>query len=169
MRKILMFGNSGSGKSILARKLCAGTGLAHLDLDTLAWQPTSPPERKPLNESQIEIENFIDLNDGWVIEGCYTDLLEMAVAESNEMIFMNLPINACLANTRNRPWEPHKYESKQAQDANLEMLLSWVSQYSERTDTYSERTDTFSESAHYDLFVKYPGKKTMFTSNNQNT
>ena len=40
MRKILIFGNSGSGKSTLAGKLCAGNGLAHLDLDTLAWQNT---------------------------------------------------------------------------------------------------------------------------------
>ena len=90
MRKILIFGNSGSGKSTLARKLCAGNGLTHLDLDTLAWQPSSPPVRKPLDESRIEIENFIDSNEGWVIEGCYTDLLEMAVAESILIILWNL-------------------------------------------------------------------------------
>ena len=158
MRRVLIFGNSGSGKSTLAKKLCADGGLAHLDLDILAWQPSSPPQRRPLGESQIEIEKFIESNNGWVIEGCYTDLLEIAASESDEMIFMNLPIEACLENARNRPWELHKYESKQAQDANLEMLLSWISQY-------SERTDTFSESAHHDFFSQYPGKKTMLTSN----
>jgi len=162
LRKVLIFGNSGSGKSTLAKKLCAENGLAHLDLDILAWQAASPTDRRPLDESQHEIEQFIRANDSWVIEGAYTDLLEMAVSGSNEIIFMNLPAKACLANARNRPWEPHKYESKKAQDANLEMLLNWIAQYYERTDTYSE-------SVHNEFFEQYTGKKTMFTSNHQST
>lgn len=132
-----------------------------MDLDTLAWQASTPPERKPLDDSQSEIEKFVDSNEAWVIEGCYADLLHMAVSKSNEMIFMNLSIETCLANARNRAWEPHKYESKQTQDANLEMLLKWIAQY-------SQRTDTFSESSHSALFSEYPGKKIMFTSNRNN-
>ena len=72
MAKILIFGNSGSGKSTLARRLRETHGLAHLDLDTLAWKPTSPPERKPNEESAQEIQAFTASNETWVIEGCYT-------------------------------------------------------------------------------------------------
>lgn len=158
MRKILIFGNSGSGKSTLAKKLCCTEGLAHLDLDTLAWAPKSPPERRALNESKYEITEFINSNSGWVIEGCYSDFLELVVPQSNEVIFMNLPVEACIANARNRQWEPHKYDSKAAQDANLEMLIDWISQY-------SERADTFSEVAHKELYEKYTGRKSVFTSN----
>ncbi|WP_415071942.1 AAA family ATPase [Hyphomicrobium sp.] len=43
MQRLLIFGNSGSGKSTLARQLAQERGLAHLDLDTLAWQPGMPP------------------------------------------------------------------------------------------------------------------------------
>jgi len=162
LRKILIFGNSGSGKSTLAKELCDSYGLSHLDLDTLAWEPTSPPKRKPLIESEQEIFIFINSNSGWVIEGCYSDLLEMAVPQSNEIIFMNLPVEACIANAKSRPWEPHKYDSKKAQDANLEMLIDWIAQY-------SERVDTFSEVAHNELYEKYSGKKTMINSNKRNT
>lgn len=158
MRKVLIFGNSGSGKSALAKRLCAADGLSHLDLDTLAWQPTVPPERKPLTESESEISSFIDSNKSWVIEGCYSDLLEIAIPFSNEIIFMNLPIESCIENARNRPWEPHKYESKEAQDSNLEMLIDWISQY-------SKRTDTLSEASHTALYEKYSGNKCMITSN----
>jgi len=133
----------------------------HLDLDMLAWLPTSSPERKSLDQSRAEIEKFIDSNESWVIEGCYTDLLEMAASECSEVIFMNLPVEECISNARNRPWEPHKYESKKAQDSNLEMLLDWIVQY-------AQRTDTFSEKAHTDFFENFPGKKTMLTSNRQN-
>ena len=158
MRKVLIFGNSGSGKSTLARRLSAEEGMAHLDLDVLAWLPTEPPERRPLSESRADIDRFIAQHDSWVIEGCYTDLLELAAAESSEMIFMNLPVAVCRENARNRPWEPHKYDSKAAQDANLEMLIDWISHY-------PDRSGTFSESAHRQLFANYTGKKTLITSN----
>jgi adenylate kinase family enzyme len=158
VRKILIFGNSGSGKSTLAKALCDSEGLSHLDLDLLAWKPVSPPERKPLAESETEISAFINSNTDWVIEGCYTDLLEIALPFSNEIIFMNLPIELCIENAKNRPWEPHKYESKEAQDNNLDMLINWISQY-------SRRDDTFSESSHKHLYKSYSGKKSMFTGN----
>lgn len=152
MRKILIFGNSGSGKSTLAKELCAKYALGHLDLDTLAWLPSSPPTRKPLIDSQKDIAIFIASNEGWVIEGCYSDLLELAIQQSNEMIFMNLPVEACIHNAMNRPWEPHKYESKEAQDANLDMLIDWIAQY-------PERKDTFSMAAHNKLYEQYDGKR----------
>ena len=118
MAKILIFGNSGSGKSTLARRLRETHGLAHFDLDTLAWKPTSPPERKPNEESAQEIQAFTASNETWVIEGCYTDLLKLVEAQSTEIVFMNLPIELCIANAKARPWEPHKYDTKQAQNDN---------------------------------------------------
>lgn len=39
MSNILIVGNSGSGKSTLATRLERELGIAHLDLDTLAWLP----------------------------------------------------------------------------------------------------------------------------------
>ena len=158
MRKIVIFGNSGSGKSTLASDLREANNLPHLDLDAIAWELTSPPERKPIAESKREIDAFMNSNSQWVIEGCYSDLLEIALPESNEIIFLNLPIENCISNAKKRPWEPHKYESKAAQDENLSMLIGWIAQY-------TERTDTFSKSAHEALFNGYKGKKTMYNNN----
>tara|TARA_R110002110_G_scaffold66978_1_gene183023 strand:- start:121801 stop:122208 length:408 start_codon:yes stop_codon:yes gene_type:complete len=134
--------------------------MAHLDLDSLAWQKTSPPERSPLAVSELAISDFISCNENWVIEGCYSDLLEIALPFSNEIIYMNLSVEACIDNARNRLWEPHKYSSKEAQDNNLEMLIAWISQY-------RERTDTFSELAHKELYERYSGKKSTMTENDK--
>ena len=103
MRKILIFGNSGSGKTTLAKKLSNSHKLGHLDLDPLAWKLTNPPEMKPLAESEEEIRRFMGNNAEWVIEGCYTDLLELVAAESSEIIFLDIPIEQCISNARNRP------------------------------------------------------------------
>ena len=158
MKKVVIFGNSAAGKSTLAKKLSSAESLAHFDLDLIAWQATTPPLRKPISESKEEIGVFLAENDAWVIEGCYTDLIEIVVPKATELVFLNLPVDACIANAKRRPWEPHKYESKQAQDANLTMLLDWITQY----DT---RADTFSRSAHQALFDAYEGIKTMYTTN----
>lgn len=100
MQRVLIFGNSGSGKSTLAARLRDEQGLAHLDLDGLAWLPTTPPERRPLAESGQAVSEFVAAHDSWVIEGCYTDLLELAAPLATEAIFLNLPVALCQANTR---------------------------------------------------------------------
>ena len=161
MRKVVIFGNSASGKSTLAKQLCESEKLAHLDLDRHAWTIASPPERKPLSESRQEIEQFTALNPSWVIEGCYSDLIEMVLPKSSEIIFLDISVKDCIANAKNRPWEPHKYESKEAQDANLEMLIDWIARY-------SERNDTFSSASHEQLFNNYSGKKTRYTNIERN-
>jgi adenylate kinase family enzyme len=152
MNRFLIFGNSGAGKSTLARKLSQQHHLAHLDLDILAWLPKTPPARRPLVESSLDIEAFISGNPGWVIEGCYADLLAVAAPHCSELIFLNSGIEACVSNCRSRPWEPHKYSSKEAQDANLDMLVGWIREY-------ATRTDEFSLSAHRRLFDGFKGKK----------
>ena len=77
MRRVLAFGNSGSGKTTLAAALRRDHGLAHLDLDTLAWHPTSPPVRRDLADSVRDIRAFTARHDAWIIEGCYADLLAL--------------------------------------------------------------------------------------------
>jgi adenylate kinase family enzyme len=157
MRKIIIFGNSGSGKSTLAAEL-RDEGLAHLDLDVLAWLPSHPPERRPMNEAYEKIQNFIKQNDQWIVEGCYVDLLELVKPLATEAIFLNLPAHLCQQNAMNRPWEPHKYASKKAQDDNLAMLLDWIARY-------MLRTDTLSYSAHSALYESFQGEKTEILCN----
>ena len=92
------------------------------------------------------------------VEGCYADLLALAVPQATEMIYLDLPTPLCIENARARPWEPHKYPSKAAQDANLNMLIDWIGQY-------DQRQDCFSRSAHDTLFRRFTGRKRRYVSN----
>ncbi len=159
MQKIVIFGNSGSGKSTLARQRAELLGCVHLDLDTVAWDMSGDtPVRHPLADSESEIAPFLNRNKSWIIEGCYADLLNLVIPQATEIIFLNPGIETCIANCRNRPWEPHKYESLTAQNANLEMLVSWIEQYPQRDDEFSLR-------AHQELFAAFSGAKREYTSN----
>ncbi len=158
LSRVLIFGNSGSGKSTLAKSLSQSEGLVHFDLDTIAWLPINPPERAPISGCAEQISQFLAAHQAWVIEGCYGDLIELVTAEATEVIFLNLEIDDCIFNARNRSWEPHKYESKKLQDANLDMLLGWIA-------TYRSRDDTCSFATHSALFERFQGKKKMITKN----
>ena len=158
MPKILIFGNSGSGKTTLARELCGEHKLAHLDLDTLAWQDSTPPVRKPLADSKAQIDAFTNANNSWVIEGCYADLMLFTQAASDQLIFLDLSIEQCIENAKSRPWEAHKYPSKQAQEQNLPMLLDWIA-------NYSRREDCFSRTAHLLFYQQYQGDKRIIREN----
>lgn len=140
----------------MANYLATTEGLGYLDLDTVAWLPELPPKRMPLDESMGLITEFVDQYEGWVIEGCYADLLELLEEDANELIFMNLPAEDCVANAQSRPWEPHKYSSKASQDKNLEMLTQWI-------HDYAHREDACSLSAHQAFFERFTGKKTQLS------
>jgi adenylate kinase family enzyme len=157
MRRVVLLGNSGSGKSTLATRLARERHLRHLDLDTLAWEPETPPRRRPLDDSAREIEAFMDAGYAWVIEGCYADLLETPLPRCTRLLFLNPGVEACIANARARPWEPHKYPTREEQDANLEFLIGWIRDY-------ETRRDEFSLAAHRALFDRFTGEKLELTS-----
>lgn len=158
MKRIVIFGNSGSGKSTLAKKYSAKYDLPHLDLDTLAWKNTIPPERRDIEESTIEIRKFLYNNSKWVIEGCYSDLLGVVTKKASKIIFLNPGIETCINNCKQRLWEPHKYSSIEEQNKNLEMLLNWVRDY-------TIRNDEFSFQSHNKLYEKFSGEKEQLNSN----
>ena len=101
---------------------------------------------------------FLEAETDWVIEGCYMDLLETVASKSTEIIFLNLPVEQCIENARNRPWEPEKYETKAAQDDFLDQLIDWIA-------LYPKRSDDLSLEAHVRFYENYTGKKRMYVSN----
>ncbi len=158
MERILIFGNSGSGKSTLAKMYSTKYKVSHLDLDTIAWENTIPPIRKPVEESNIIIKNFLSENAHWVIEGGYSDLLSIVTNETNKLVFLNISKETCINNCKKRPWEPHKYDSMEEQNKNLNMLINWVKEY-------YERNDEFSFVSHIKLYKEFSGNKVEYTSN----
>src|SRR3954466_2111869 len=150
--RILIFGNSGSGKSTLARTLAAQHRLAHLDLDSIVWEPSQIAVQRSADAIAGSLHQFCSEHDAWIIEGCYGELIEVATKHCTELIFLNPGVEACLANNRRRPWEPHKYASIEQQDTMLEALQAWVADYYARTGRWSYE-------AHRRIFDGYTGRK----------
>jgi len=150
--KFALLGNSGSGKSTLAARLAREHGLVHLDLDTVAWEPGQVAVARDPEVARGDVRRFCSENASWVVEGCYASLVEAALAFGPELVWLDLDVEACVANCRARPFEPHKYASCEEQDRHLEFLIAWVRGYGERDGELGRRE-------HARLFDAYRGAK----------
>ena len=153
--KIVLLGNAGAGKTTMAKQLMGEQAIAHLSLDQIAWNQSVT--RKPLAESITLLENFIEIHDQWIIEGCYGDLVEAALPHCDELRFLNPGVNVCIAHCRQRPWEPDKFSSPEAQQSMLTTLIDWVKDY-------ESRTDEFGLKRHREIFETFTGNKREYQS-----
>jgi adenylate kinase family enzyme len=150
--RVAVVGNSGSGKSTLASEIASAHDVATLDLDTVAWEPGKVAVPRDASAAASDVRAFCESHPHWVVEGCYAGLIGVAIERSPILLFVDPGVEACLSNCRTRPWEPHKYASKDEQDRKLEFLLSWVCDY------YTRDGD-LSLGAHWALFEAYRGPK----------
>lgn len=155
--RLLVFGNSGSGKTTYARALANQHGLEHLDLDSIVWEPGQVAVKRPKADVRASLEDFLANHATWVIDGCYGELIEAACPACTELVFLNPGLEGCLANNRRRPWEPEKYATAEKQDAMFKGLQDWVTSYYDRDDAWSYR-------AHRAIFDAHAGPKTEHTT-----
>jgi adenylate kinase family enzyme len=158
--RVAVLGNSGSGKSTIAHWLARRSGAALLELDTVAWEPGKIAVARPPEAAKSDVRAFCSGHDRWVLEGCYADLVRIALEFSPRLLFLNPGKEQCLANCRSRPWEGHKYGSKEEQDKRLSYLLAWVREY------YT-RDGEMSLSGHRACFDEYMGTKAELTTQPQ--
>lgn len=156
--RLILLGNAGAGKSTMARRLMGSANIPRLSLDEIAWDEGFPsPRRKLLEQSLTLLHQFILSNDQWIIEGCYSDLVEAALPHCTELRFLNPGVETCVAHCNRRPWEPSKFSSAEEQNAMLTRLIPWVKEYETRDDEYGLKQ-------HRRIFDGFSGPKREYTS-----
>lgn len=99
VKKILVIGCPGSGKSTFARKLRDATGLPLYYLDMLYHRPdrsTAPREEFDAVLAEILAE------DEWIIDGNYLRTLPLRLAACDTVFFFDLPVEQCLEGAASR-------------------------------------------------------------------
>jgi len=105
MRRVLVIGPGGAGKSTFARALAERTGLPLIHLDTLYWH--SGWVATPNEEWDRTVQELIG-RDRWIMDGNYGRTLSVRLAACDTVILLDLPRHVCLWRVTRRWWRYRK-------------------------------------------------------------
>ena len=94
MKKIIVIGCSGSGKTTFAEKLRDKLGLPLFYLDAIWHKPDKT--HIPREEFDARLTEILD-GESWIIDGNYSRTIERRIAACDTVIFFDLPTETCLA------------------------------------------------------------------------
>lgn len=94
MKKILVIGSSGAGKSTFARRLGERTGLKVIHLDRLYWKPNWVETTDKDVWKKVVREALA--GEAWIIDGNYGGTMEMRLEKCDTVIFLDLPRALCV-------------------------------------------------------------------------
>ena len=99
MKRVIVIGCPGSGKTTFAEKLNKKTGLPLYHLDAIWHKPdkTHIP-REEFDQRLLEILAA----DEWIIDGDYGRTVEMRLKECDTVFLFDLPTEVCLQGARDR-------------------------------------------------------------------
>ena len=98
--RILIIGYSGSGKSTLAKKLGEIYNINVLHLDNAAFNKDFT-QRNDEEMTHI-VQEFLDSNDSWVIDGNYTRICKERFEIADKIIYLNFNRIFCYFSALNR-------------------------------------------------------------------
>lgn len=93
MKKIMVIGSPGAGKSTFAFKLSEKTHIELFHIDKLFWKPNWI--HISTDELQEKLKEIMAL-DSWIIDGNYSGTMEMRLREADTVIWLNYSIITCL-------------------------------------------------------------------------
>ena len=121
MKKILVIGSGGAGKSTFARRLGDLLNLEVIHLDRLYWKPGWV--ETPKSEWRTIVEGLLD-RDAWVMDGNYSGTLDDRTAACDTIVFLDLPRSICLWRVLKRLIR-HRNESRPDMAAECPEHFNW--------------------------------------------
>ncbi|MES1240660.1 MAG: adenylate kinase [Acidobacteriota bacterium] len=110
MLRMVVLGNSGGGKSGLARRLAPSLGLPCFDLDAILWRPAW--QLAPAEVYQAEHSRLI-AEEGWLLDGLgLPDSIPSRLARATDVVLIDLPLwmHFWLAAERQVEWAAGRLE-----------------------------------------------------------
>ena len=156
MERIVIIGNSGSGKSSLARRLSDRFASPVIHLDGLFWEPGGFNRKRPQEVVFAEIATLAT-GQRWIVEGVFGELAQAFLPNADLLLWLNLDWESCRQGLLHRGSESSKQRDPQSAEENFNKLLQWASAYWQRDDARSFQ-------GHQELFAQFGGDKHSFTS-----
>ena len=99
MRRVLVIGSGGAGKSTLARALSERIGLEVVHLDVHFWNPGWVPTP---DDEWLPILDGLMARDAWIMDGSFYKTLPQRIARADTVLFVDTPRWKCLVRAISR-------------------------------------------------------------------
>lgn len=133
MRRVLVVGPGGAGKSTFAVRLGRRSGLPVVHLDREYWQPGWVEPDKAV--WQATVERLIDA-DRWILDGNFSGTLDRRIDACDTLVFLDFPRPLCLWRVlRRRLQHPSRPRADMAPGCNEKLSLEflwWIWTYPRR-------------------------------------
>ncbi|PEU14593.1 MULTISPECIES: DNA topology modulation protein [unclassified Bacillus (in: firmicutes)] len=130
MRKIMIIGSGGAGKSTFSRRLGEKLQIPVHHLDALYWKAGWELASR---EEQIQVQKGLVTQDAWIIDGNYGFTMDIRVEAADTIIFIDLPRIQCLYRVVKRRIQYHNQTRPDMGEGCDEQLdfefLKWVWTY----------------------------------------
>ena len=103
MKKVIVIGCPGSGKSTVSRTLHNKTGIPLYHLDMMYWNADKTTVEKSVF---LELLSAVLEKNEWIIDGNYGSTMELRMAACDTVIFLDYPLDVCLDGIRERRGKP---------------------------------------------------------------
>ena len=99
MKKIIVIGCPGSGKSTFSKKLNKITGIPLFHLDMLYWNT----DKTTVNKSVFleRLSKILHKNE-WIIDGNYASTMKLRLQACDTVFFLDYPLDICLDGIKER-------------------------------------------------------------------
>lgn len=106
MKKIIVIGCPGSGKSFFSKKLSEITNIPKFHLDVLFWKENWV--KTPRDEFLNKILDIVNNNDSFILDGNYHHTLDFRMNLADTIFYLDLPVEVCLESEKQRRGKPRE-------------------------------------------------------------
>nr|WP_307990735.1 adenylate kinase [uncultured Niameybacter sp.] len=99
MKKIMVIGCPGSGKSTFSKGLHKAIGLPLFHLDMLYWNADRTVVEKSVFKEKLQ---DILSQELWIIDGNYNSTIELRLQACDTVFFLDYPVEVCLRGVQSR-------------------------------------------------------------------
>ena len=103
MKKVIVIGCPGTGKSTFSRALHNKTGIPLYHLDMMYWNADKTTVEKSVFLERLSV---VLEKDEWIIDGNYSSTMELRMAACDTVIFLDYPLDVCLDGIKERRGKP---------------------------------------------------------------